>query len=427
MSTLLYAMGEDAEDTLLSTNPSEEERGSYEQVIAKFDAFFQVRRNLIFERARFNKRHQTEGESVEQFITGLYSLAEQCDFGDLKEMMIRNRIVIGIRDKALSERLQLDTELTLDKAKCLVRQREAVQEHQGMLDVDTKKPESMVDSVKQQQKAWSHRSYSNPGRRDTQSRGKKQSGGTEKCTRCGRTQHSRRDCPTKEAVCHACKKRGHFQSQCFSRSSGSKNKSVAEVTVDSDDDTAFLGTITEGSELNCWKSKIIIEEREIPFKLDTGAEVTVVSQEVLELLGASDKLRKTSKRLCGPDQKQLHVIGDMQLTLEYKDRTTSQTVYVVQQLWQNLLEFPAIKELKMLSQVDEVETAIVDQYPELFVGLGTLKGDYKIMLKPDAVPAAVYSARNVPLPLKSKVQQELRRMEELGVIVRGPPHGALGW
>ena len=29
-----------AEDTLLSTNPSEEERGSYEQVITKFDAFF---------------------------------------------------------------------------------------------------------------------------------------------------------------------------------------------------------------------------------------------------------------------------------------------------------------------------------------------------------------------------------------------------
>ena len=48
----------------------------------------------------------------------------------------------------------------------------------------------------------------------------------------------------------------------------------------------------------------------------------------------------------------------------------------------------------------------MDWYPELFVDLGTLKGDYKIMLKPDA---AVYSARNVPLPLKSKVQQELRR------------------
>ena len=91
------------------------------------------------------------------------------------------------------------------------------------------------------------------------------------------------------AVCHACKKRGHFQSQCLSRLSGaSRNKSVAEMTADSDDDTAFLGTITEG---NCWKSKITIKEKEIPFKLDTGAEVIVVSKEVLELLGA-DKQAK---------------------------------------------------------------------------------------------------------------------------------------
>ena len=52
------------------------------------------------------------------------------------------------------------------------------------------------------------------------------------------------------------------QSQCLSRSSGSRYKSVAEVMANSDDDTAFLGTITEGSKPNCWKSKIIIEEKD---------------------------------------------------------------------------------------------------------------------------------------------------------------------
>ena len=96
ISTLLYAMGEDAEETLLSTNPSAEERTDYQKVIKKFDAFFHVRRNLIFERAQFNKRCQADRESVEQFITCLYSLANQCDFGDLRESMIRSRIVVGI-------------------------------------------------------------------------------------------------------------------------------------------------------------------------------------------------------------------------------------------------------------------------------------------------------------------------------------------
>ena len=44
--------------------------------------------------------------------------------------MIWDRLVVGFEDLALSEHLQLDTELTLEKAKTLVRQCEAVKEQQ---------------------------------------------------------------------------------------------------------------------------------------------------------------------------------------------------------------------------------------------------------------------------------------------------------
>ena len=47
----------------------------------------------------------------------LNSLAESCEFGALKDKLIRDRIVIGIRDKVLSKRMQVDPNLTLDKAK----------------------------------------------------------------------------------------------------------------------------------------------------------------------------------------------------------------------------------------------------------------------------------------------------------------------
>ena len=61
-------------------------------------------------------RVQTEEKSVDNFITDLYTLAEFCDFSDLRDKLIRDRIVVGIRDKALSERLQLEADLTLEKA-----------------------------------------------------------------------------------------------------------------------------------------------------------------------------------------------------------------------------------------------------------------------------------------------------------------------
>ena len=126
-------MGDEAEDTLASTNISDDDRKNYSRVIAKFDAFFKIRKNIIFERARFNGRSQREGESVEQFITSLYNLAENCEYGGMEGEMIRDRIVVGIRDKALSEQLQLDAELTLEKAKKRVRQHEAIQEQQVTL------------------------------------------------------------------------------------------------------------------------------------------------------------------------------------------------------------------------------------------------------------------------------------------------------
>ena len=45
----------------------------------------------------------------------LYTVADSCDFGNLKDVMIRDCIIVGIRDRALSEQLQMESDLTLEK------------------------------------------------------------------------------------------------------------------------------------------------------------------------------------------------------------------------------------------------------------------------------------------------------------------------
>ena len=119
--TLLYSMGDEADNILWSTNITNDERKGYNAVLEKFHQFFKVRKNVIFERAKFNRRCQGDTESAEQFITSLYSLAKDCAYGDLKDQMIMDRIVVGIRDRALSEKLQMDPDLTLEKAKTQAR------------------------------------------------------------------------------------------------------------------------------------------------------------------------------------------------------------------------------------------------------------------------------------------------------------------
>ena len=94
---------------------------------------------MIFERARFNRRNGMEGESVLSRTIYMYSFAENCEYAEWKDQMIRDRLVVGIRDTSLSERLQMDPDLTLVKAakKAVVRQKEAVTEQQQLLKGDT--------------------------------------------------------------------------------------------------------------------------------------------------------------------------------------------------------------------------------------------------------------------------------------------------
>lgn len=105
--------------------------------------------NVIFERAQFNMGCQQEGESSEAFITDVHTLAEHCNFGVLKDELKRDRIVVGIKDRKLSEKLQMDSELTLAKAIQQVRQSEAVEKQQTILHsatgVDHK---TNVDTIK---------------------------------------------------------------------------------------------------------------------------------------------------------------------------------------------------------------------------------------------------------------------------------------
>ena len=236
VNTLIYAMGDQADDIFRSFTLSEEERKSYSVVKEKFDRHFIQRRNVIFERARFNRRKQEEGESAETFITALFSLAEHCGYGNLHDEMIRDRIVVGIRNSALSERLQLDARLTLDGAISQVRQAEAVKQQQPLLRGKSDTPVGAVQRTRGGYRGGrrSPTTPANPNR--TQ----------DKCPRCGRwPSHDRAQCPAKDQICNKCHKRGHFRVVCRSTAK------VRGVQASPEEPgNAFLGAVSD-SDMGC--------------------------------------------------------------------------------------------------------------------------------------------------------------------------------
>ena len=211
ISMLLYSMGPDAQDVLETTSITAEEKARFDSVVSKFDEYFGVRKNVIFERAQFNLRKQQAGETGEQYILALYAHAAKCGYTDQtqKERDIRDRLVVGIRDTQLSRRMQLDPLLTLDNAKKHVLQTEAVQEtHKKLAAGDSRDNPVEVDSV-----TWKKDKRGTPrgGDRHVQRHRQRsqfrkndrdQKSSPSVCTRCGKEPHSRRVCPARDAECH---------------------------------------------------------------------------------------------------------------------------------------------------------------------------------------------------------------------------------
>ena len=100
----IYSMGDKAEDLLESFNLADEDAKDYSKVKSKFEGYFDKRCNTIYERARFNTRKQ-EDETADEFIADLHRLAKHCGYGTLSDELIPDRILVGIKNREVSEKL----------------------------------------------------------------------------------------------------------------------------------------------------------------------------------------------------------------------------------------------------------------------------------------------------------------------------------
>ena len=160
-----------------------------------------------------------------------------------------------------------------------------------------------------------------------------------------------------------------FPSQC-------SHKSVADIAKKpdtADHYNSYLNTIgaDQATMGNC---TIRVGGHEVPFKGDTGAEVTVISEEMWTSLHLS-QLKPPTKQLHGPDGKPLKITSELWATLLYRGCQCTQPILVVKHLQHNLLGLPAIQALHVLAQVDGISTPIPEQYlTSSFRALGLSKG-----------------------------------------------------
>ncbi|UYV62886.1 hypothetical protein LAZ67_2002246 [Cordylochernes scorpioides] len=419
----MYLMGDRADDIFRTFKfEKEEEATKIDSVLKAFDSHFCVRKNIIYERAKFNSRIQEDREPVDEFITSLYKLADSCEFEGLHEQLIRDRIVVGVRDKALSERMQLDSELTLEKAVKMVRQQEAVRQQQ----VDLQRPSTSqkVNQVKFNSKKQSPKQQQQPSRKKEKS-AKTRS----RCPKCGGFTHREgQACRAEGQRCNLCSKTGHFANCCPDKQAKTAEvKAVSEL----DEEIGFLlevSAVEDSSNLDndedeCrrrWTAEIQVNGKQVKFKLDSQADVTCVPLCLFKKIMGQQRLVESDINLRAAEFSEIQTVGMFISTLRNGNYEIKEKIYVIRRLSEPLLSRRACELLNLARRIEVVATRInpIKEFPEVFEGLGQIGNPYEIKLKPGAKPYAVHTPRRVPIPLMEKLKTRLEELEKAGIIAQ---------
>ena len=130
MSTLLSIIGEDgvkAHDTF--TWNEDENADDISQVLKKFDEFCTARTQVIYEHYRFNNRNQEPGKNISTYLTELRTIAKNCAHDTITpDKILRDRLVLRIRDDRVRERLLRLNDLSLQQAVDIIKSSEQSQQ-----------------------------------------------------------------------------------------------------------------------------------------------------------------------------------------------------------------------------------------------------------------------------------------------------------
>jgi len=114
----------------------------------------------------------------------------------------------------------------------------------------------------------------------------------------------------------------------------------------------FIVSIPVGPELK-------FNGRKVDFKLDAGADVTVIPPSLHQSLKPTPLLSKTTKLPTGPCKQKLNCLGTFTAELQMQENVTTEQVYVIPDLKRALLGRAVAERLKLVSRLDSLST---DEY-----------------------------------------------------------------
>ena len=223
------------------------DKQDYKKILTKFEDYCHPRKNTVYERYCFWSRDQVEEEHVDKWVKDLRSIAKNCEFGDQEDNLIRDKLVFGVRDSRVKERMLRETDLTLKKAVEICRVAESTKSQMKEMCHNTPvKEEACINEVRT-------RGHSSRGaEKGITSYDKTHTRDSFRCYNCGGSGHYSRECPSGDSFPRGRRKpRGRGRGRARGQRHGNKNfYEVEEEKTESDYEAEFSSLSLNSIDVN---------------------------------------------------------------------------------------------------------------------------------------------------------------------------------
>lgn len=379
---------------------------TYEKAVSLLRKHFCPHANIIIQRFQFYRRDQQEEESIPEYLAALRKLSQHCDFKDLDEML-RDRLVCGIRDTNLQKRLLANEKLTLEMA-----ENEAIANEEAQKSLTTLKGSTIVPAV--------NRISNKKAKRENE---------IKKCFRCN-GDHSADNCRFKNEQCFFCKKQGHIERACITKTKKkktqhyhkNKHSNVNQVSDQKGGNKEYILSVSCQSQ-SSFVREVNIYGRPIKMEIDSGASHSIMSKKRFVDNFGEMRFEKSDidLRTWGNDKK-LSIVGKVLVPVSTAEFNCKLWLLVVSGDGPSLIGRNWFQDLgiQIVNSCNNIDTNMPEQISKFDSVFGESLGDYKgekvkLNVKESGKPK-FYRFRPVPFALKPKIEAALQQMIDDKII-----------
>ncbi|XP_071866682.1 uncharacterized protein isoform X2 [Bombus fervidus] len=211
LRTYIGKVGQDVIEKIVSNHLKE--RDNMNILLAKLDKYFLPPKNEVIERYNFFKSCKNSDVSIENYIVYLKNKAKTCNFGNMTDSIIRDKLIIEFDDKQMRQKLFNVKDLNLsgfisifnEHKSAMQKRKQDTNQNRKQIDDNNIK----IDNVSAKNVTHSNKEISNSNRNEKRVRRQNK----KNCSKCNQ-RHPMQACPAWGLKCEKCYKYNHYTNCC---------------------------------------------------------------------------------------------------------------------------------------------------------------------------------------------------------------------